>query len=70
MPIQVDWTRIPISVESNDKSELNDLLNYLKKKGLRKHSIIMPNRESEGHLFFIYDNINKQDIDAWKEEDR
>jgi hypothetical protein len=65
MSVQVDWARIPINIKSTNKSKLVELLNYLKEKGLKKHSIIMPNRESGGYLFFIYDNINKKDLDKW-----
>ena len=57
MAISVDWVRIPINVRSEKLEELKKLLEYLNKKGLKKHSIIMPDREEGGFIFFIYEKI-------------
>ena len=55
MPVRIDWDRHPVSIHSEDKSELEDLIEYLKTKhSIRKRSIIMDDRESGGFLFFVY----------------
>ena len=68
MPIDVDWGRIPISIRSEVNSELSQFLNYLKKKGLKKHSIIMPDREQGGFIFFIYEKIEENTLEKWNKE--
>ncbi len=55
MPVRIDWDRQPVSIHSDDKAELESLIDYLKTKhSIRKRSIIMKDRESGGFLFFIY----------------
>ena len=55
MPVRIDWDRHPVSIHSEDKSELEDLIEFLKTKhSIRKRSIIMEDRESGGFLFFVY----------------
>ena len=65
MPIDVDWDRIPISIRSGSNTELSEFLNYLKKKGLKKHSIIMPDREHGGSIFFIYEKLEQNILEKW-----
>ena len=55
MPVRIDWDRQPVSIHSDDKKELELLINHLKTRhSIRKRSIIMNDRESGGFLFFIY----------------
>ena len=54
MAIIVDWYSSPIVARSNDKIELSEFLDFLKKRGIHRHSIIMKDRDSDGFLFFIY----------------
>ena len=55
MPVRIDWDRHPVSVHSEDKSELENLIEFLKTRyAIRKRSIIMDDRESGGYLFFLY----------------
>ena len=55
MPVRIDWDRHPVSVHCEDKSELENLIEFLKTKySIRKRSIIMDDRESAGYLFFLY----------------
>ena len=55
MAIRVAWDRNPVSVHGT-KSDLELVLNHLREKhGLRKHSLIMPDRENdEEAVFFLY----------------
>jgi hypothetical protein len=55
MAIRIAWDRTPVSVHGN-KDELQMLLNHLRDKhDFRKHSIIMPDRESDDEaVFFLY----------------
>ena len=66
MSIQIDWARNPISVKSQVRSELDDFLNFLNELGIRKHSIIMPDRETKGHILFIYQKVDEEIIEKWK----
>lgn len=55
MPVRVDWNRQPVSIHSEDRQELEELIQFLKAKhSIRKRSIIMQDRENSGFLFFIY----------------
>ncbi len=55
MPVRIDWNRQPVSIHSDNRQELDELIQYLKKKySIRKRSIIMQDRENGGFLFFIY----------------
>ena len=55
MAIRVAWDRTPVSVHGS-RDELEELILHLRNKyNLRKHSIIMPDRENdEEALFFLY----------------
>ena len=66
MSIQIDWARNPISVKSQVRSELDDFLNFLNELGVRKHSIIMSDRETKGHILFIYQKLDEEIIEKWK----
>ena len=55
MPVRVDWDRQPVSIHSEDKFELEQLIVFLKNKhSIRKRSIVMADKESGGFLFFVY----------------
>lgn len=55
MPVRIDWNRQPVSIHSEDRQELEELIQFLKAKhSIRKRSIIMQDRENSGFLFFIY----------------
>ena len=55
MSVRVDWNRNPVSVHSDDKEELELLVNFLKSKySIRKRSLVMEDREEGGFLFFLY----------------
>ncbi len=55
MPVRIDWNRQPVSIHSDNRQELDELIQYLKNKhSIRKRSIIMQDRENGGFLFFIY----------------
>ncbi|GIR00168.1 MAG: hypothetical protein CM15mP8_3650 [Methanobacteriota archaeon] len=55
MPVRIDWNRQPVSIHSENRQELEELIQFLKAKhSIRKRSIIMQDRENGGFLFFIY----------------
>ncbi|MEC8242957.1 MAG: hypothetical protein VX023_04470 [Candidatus Thermoplasmatota archaeon] len=55
MPVRIDWNRQPVSIHSENRQELEELIQFLKAKhSIRKRSIIMQDRENSGFLFFIY----------------
>lgn len=55
MPVRVDWDRQPVSIHSEDKFELEQLIDFLKNKhSIRKRSIVMADKEAGGFLFFVY----------------
>ena len=66
MSIQIDWARDPISVKSQVKLDLEVFLNFLNELGIRKHSIIMSDRETKGHILFIYQKVDEEIIEKWK----
>ena len=68
MAISLDWGSLPISVISESEVELNETLSFLKNKGIRKHSIIMKDRNSKGYIFFIYSKFNKEIYNKWINE--
>ncbi|MDP6869751.1 MAG: hypothetical protein QGI21_03140 [Candidatus Poseidoniaceae archaeon] len=55
MAIRVAWERTPVSVHGS-KLELEKLIQHLRTKyNMRKHSLIMPDRENEEEaVFFLY----------------
>ena len=55
MSVRVDWNRNPVSVHSEDKEQLELLVNFLKSKySIRKRSLVIEDREEGGFLFFLY----------------
>ena len=54
MPVRIDWNRQPVSIHSEDRQELEELIQFLKAKhSIRKRSIIMQDRENSG-IFYFY----------------
>ncbi|MDC3317465.1 hypothetical protein OAV29_04425, partial [Candidatus Poseidoniaceae archaeon] len=59
VPIWVDWNRTPVSVHGNDTEQLELLILHLRNQhNVRRRSLVMPDRESGGFLFFIYQACN------------
>lgn len=55
MTVKVNWDRNPVSVHSENSEELNLCINFLRNKhGIRKHSVVMPDRVEGGYVFFLY----------------
>ena len=55
MSVRVDWDRNPVSIHSEDKEELERLVEFLKTKhSVRKRSLVMEDRGEGGYLFFLY----------------
>lgn len=55
MTVRIKWDRHPVSVHSNDRDELENLILFLKSKySIRKRSLVMDDREDGGFLYFIY----------------
>ena len=55
MTVWVDWDRQPVSVHGDESTELEALILFLKNQhNLRKRSLVMPDRETGGYLFFLY----------------
>ncbi|MDG1539483.1 MAG: hypothetical protein P8Q40_06105 [Candidatus Poseidonia sp.] len=55
MPVRVKWDRMPVSVHSEDREELESLILHLKHQhNVRKRSLVMDDREEGGYLFFLY----------------
>jgi len=53
--VWVDWDRQPVSVHGDESAELEALILFLKSQhNLRKRSLVMPDRETGGYLFFLY----------------
>ena len=69
MSIQIDWGSNPIIVRSVEENKLSIFLNFLNKNGIKRHSIIMPDREIKGHILFIYEKIDEKVMKKWKGED-
>ena len=61
MAVRVDWERTPVSIHGS-KQELTTLLDYLRSKySVRKHSLIMPDRESDDEaVLFLYQPCDPQ----------
>ncbi|MAK84232.1 MAG: hypothetical protein VXZ04_00945 [Candidatus Thermoplasmatota archaeon] len=59
MPIWVDWDRQPVSVHGEDQASLEALIQYLKQQhNVRKRSLVMPDRENGGFVFFLYQSCD------------
>jgi hypothetical protein len=66
--VRVYWKRTPISVHHPNSRVLESLILYLRNvQGLRKRSIVMPDIEEGGFLFFIYQPCDPRWIMAWQE---
>ncbi len=51
----VDWDRQPVSIHAAETEILEQLILHLRNRhNVRKRSIVMPDRENDGYLFFIY----------------
>ena len=54
----VDWDRQPVSVHAAETEILEQLILHLRNRhNVRKRSIVMPDRENDGYLFFIYQDL-------------
>ena len=54
LPIWVDWDRQPVSVHGDEQALLEDLILYLRQQhNVRKRSLVMPDRENGGFVFFF-----------------
>ena len=59
VPIWVDWDRQPVSVHGEDQASLEALIQYLKQQhNVRKRSLVMPDRENGGFVFFLYQSCD------------
>ena len=59
VPIWVDWNRTPVSVHAPDQESLERLILHLRNAhNVRRRSLVMPDREAGGFLFFIYQACN------------
>ena len=59
MPIWVDWNRTPVSVHGPEQEPLEELILHLRNAhNVRRRSLVMPDREQGGFLFFIYQACN------------
>ena len=59
--MRIAWERTPVSVHGN-REELELILKHLRSKhDIRKHSLIMPDRESDDEaVFFLYQPCDPQ----------
>ena len=67
MLVSVDWDSNPINIWHLDKPVLENLLQHLKSNGVRRHSIVMHDRERDGFLFFVYEKMDPQLILVWEQ---
>ncbi len=68
MSVRVHWQRTPVSVHRQRSEALESLILYLRNThGIRKRSIVMPNREDGGFLFFLYQACDPRWIALWAE---
>jgi len=71
VPLWVDWDRQPVSVHSDDREELEALIQHLKAThNLRKRSLVMEDRVNDGFLFFLYQSCDPRWIAAYLKEQR
>ena len=67
--IRVDWNRQPVSVHAEDADILRALIHHLRQQhNVKKRSIVMPDRESGGHLFFLYQACDPRWIASFVEQ--
>jgi hypothetical protein len=71
LSLRVDWERQPVSVHSEDAALLERLILFLRNQhNVKKRSIVMPDREVGGFLFFIYQICDPRWIAAFLETER
>ena len=59
MTVWVDWDRQPVSVHGDVETELEALALHLRNHhNVRKRSLVMPDREHGGFLFFLYQSCD------------
>ena len=64
--IWVDWERQPVSVHSESSEHLEALILHLRQQhNVRKRSLVMPDREQGGFLFFLYQSCDPRWIAAF-----
>ena len=64
--IWVDWDRQPVSVHSESSEHLEALILHLRQQhNVRKRSLVMPDREQGGFLFFLYQSCDPRWIAAF-----
>lgn len=64
--IWVDWDRQPVSVHSESSEHLEALILHLRQHhNVRKRSLVMPDREQGGFLFFLYQSCDPRWIAAF-----
>ena len=69
----VDWNRTPVSVHGPNMNQLELLILHLRNNhNVRRRSLVMPDREQGGFLFFLYQACNPlwiaEFIDSMEEE--
>lgn len=70
MSIRVDWDRQPVSVHSDNAAVLERLILFLRNQhNVKKRSLVMPDREEGGYLFFIYQVCDPRWIGAFLENE-
>ncbi len=66
--VRVYWKRTPVSVHHPNRDVLESLILHLRNNhGIRKRSIVMPDIDEGGFLFFIYQPCDPRWIMAWQE---
>ena len=65
LPIWVDWDRQPVSVHGDLQGPLEELILHLRQQhNLRKRSLVRPDRENGGFVFFLYQSCDSRWISA------
>jgi len=68
LPIWVDWDRQPVSVHGDEQGQLEELILHLRQQyNLRKRSLVMPDREHGGFVFFLYQSCDPRWIASFFE---
>ena len=67
-PVRVDWDRRPVSLHHDDLETLEKLIEYLSSQhGVKRHSIVMPDRTEGGFVAFLYQACDPNWIISWQE---
>ncbi len=70
VPLRVDWDRQPVSVHADEPEILERLVLYLRTHHMvKKRSLVMPDRDAGGFLFFIYQVCDPRWIISFLESD-